>query len=113
MNWNDVEFHVFGTYRVAAENHEALNHIPKLTDIPRPALLLKEFDGLGREWSRNHTLLGAKLLDEMVNQKRNVIFSLIQGRNQVDTDYNVTVVKVDGPKVWLSTGNGNGFIVKK
>jgi hypothetical protein len=25
----------------------------------------------------------------------------------------VTVVKVDGPKVWLSTGNGNGFIVKK
>ena len=40
-------------------------------------------------------------------------YNLIQGRNQADTDYNVTVVKVDGPKVWLSTGNGNGFIVKK
>ena len=40
-------------------------------------------------------------------------YNLIQGRNQADTDYIVTVVKVDGPKVWLSTGNGNGFIVKK
>lgn len=40
-------------------------------------------------------------------------YNLIQGRNQADTDYSVTVVKVDGPKVWLSTGNGNGFIVKK
>lgn len=40
-------------------------------------------------------------------------YSLISGRNQSDTDYNVTVVKVDGPKVWLSAGGGNGFIVKK
>ena len=40
-------------------------------------------------------------------------YNLIQGRNQAVTDYNVTVVKVDGPKVWLSTGDGNGFIVKK
>ena len=40
-------------------------------------------------------------------------YSLITGRNQSDTDYNVTVVKVDGPKVWLSTGSGYGFIVKK
>lgn len=40
-------------------------------------------------------------------------YNLITGRTQSDTDYNVTVVKVDGPKVWLSTGGGNGFIVKK
>ena len=40
-------------------------------------------------------------------------YSLISRRNQSDTDYNVTVVKVDGPKVWLSLGSGNGFIVKK
>ena len=40
-------------------------------------------------------------------------YNLITGRNQSDTDYNVTVVKVDGPKVWLSAGSGNGFIVKK
>ena len=40
-------------------------------------------------------------------------YSLISRRNQSDTDYNVTVVKVDGPKVWLSLGSGNGFIIKK
>lgn len=40
-------------------------------------------------------------------------YNLIQGRNQTDADYNVTVVKVDGPKVWLTTGSGEGFIVKK
>ena len=40
-------------------------------------------------------------------------YNVISGRNQSDTDYNVTVVKVDGPKVWLSAGGGNGFIVKK
>ena len=40
-------------------------------------------------------------------------YNLITGRNQADTDYNVTVVKVDGPKVWLSAGGGKGFIVKK
>lgn len=40
-------------------------------------------------------------------------YNVISGRNQTDTDYNVTVVKVDGPKVWLSAGGGNGFIVKK
>ena len=40
-------------------------------------------------------------------------YNLISGRNRSDTDYNVTVQKVDGPKVWLSTGTGNGFIVKK
>ena len=40
-------------------------------------------------------------------------YNLISGRTQSDTDYNVTVVKVDGPKVWLSAGGGNGFIVKK
>lgn len=40
-------------------------------------------------------------------------YNLIQGRDRTDADYNVTVVKVDGPKVWLSTGSGEGFIVKK
>lgn len=40
-------------------------------------------------------------------------YNLISGRNQSDTDYNVTVVKVDGPKVWLSAGGEKGFIVKK
>lgn len=40
-------------------------------------------------------------------------YSIISGRNQTDADYNVTVVKVDGPKVWLSAGSGYGFIVKK
>ena len=40
-------------------------------------------------------------------------YNLISGRNRTDSDYNVTVVKVDGPKVWLSAGSGYGFIVKK
>lgn len=40
-------------------------------------------------------------------------YGLISGRNREDTDYNVTVLKVDGPMVWLSTGSGYGFIVKK
>ncbi|MBO4742666.1 MAG: hypothetical protein J5533_03430 [Bacteroidales bacterium] len=40
-------------------------------------------------------------------------YNQITGRNQTDADYNVTVVKVDGPKVWLSAGSGYGFIVKK
>lgn len=40
-------------------------------------------------------------------------YCLISGRDRSDTDYNVTVVKVDGPKVWLSVGDGQGFIVKK
>lgn len=40
-------------------------------------------------------------------------YNLISGRSQSDTDYNVTVVKVDGPKVWLSAGGEKGFIVKK
>ena len=37
----------------------------------------------------------------------------ITGRNETEANYSVTVVKVDGPKVWLSAGGGNGFIVKK
>ena len=40
-------------------------------------------------------------------------YNLITGRNQNEVDYNVTVVKVDGPKVWLTTGSSQGFIVKK
>ena len=40
-------------------------------------------------------------------------YNVITRRNASDTDYNVTVLKVDGPKVWLSAGGGNGFIVKK
>ena len=40
-------------------------------------------------------------------------YNLITGRSQDEVDYDVTVVKVDGPKVWLSTGGGQGFIVKK
>ncbi len=37
----------------------------------------------------------------------------ITGRNVTEANYSVTVVKIDGPKVWLSAGGGNGFIVKK
>jgi hypothetical protein len=40
-------------------------------------------------------------------------YNVISGYSHSDTDYNVTVVKVDGPKVWLSAGGGRGFIVKK
>ena len=40
-------------------------------------------------------------------------YNVITGRKSTETDYNVTVVKVDGPKVWLSAGDGYGFIVKK
>ena len=37
-----------------------------------------------------------------------------KGSNLVHSDsYSVTLVKEAGPKVWLSTGNGNGFIIKK
>lgn len=40
-------------------------------------------------------------------------YAQIVGHDRSDRDYNVTVVKVDGPKVWLTTGSGEGFIVKK
>ena len=40
-------------------------------------------------------------------------YNRMSGRNSSDSDYNVTVQKVDGAKVWLSLGSGNGFIVKK
>ena len=40
-------------------------------------------------------------------------FAQFDGRSRSETDYFVIVVKVDGPKVWLSDGSGNGFIVKK
>lgn len=40
-------------------------------------------------------------------------YNLITGSTQTDRDFEVTVVKVDGPKVWLTTGAGEGFIVKK
>ena len=40
-------------------------------------------------------------------------FNRIIGYDRADQDYEVTVVKVDGPKVWLTTGSGEGFIVKK
>ena len=40
-------------------------------------------------------------------------YNVITGRSNVESDFEVTVVKVDGPKVWLSDGSGNGFIVKK
>lgn len=42
-----------------------------------------------------------------------LIYGLINGRNYSEANYSVTVVKVDGPKVWLSAGGGDGFIVKK
>ena len=40
-------------------------------------------------------------------------YAQIVGYDRSDRDYEVTVVKVDGPKVWLTTGSGEGFIVKK
>ena len=40
-------------------------------------------------------------------------YNLISGRNASFKDYDVTVLKVDGAKVWLTDGGGNGFIVKK
>ena len=40
-------------------------------------------------------------------------YNVITGRSHTDSDFEVSVVKVDGPKVWLSDGSGNGFIVKK
>ena len=40
-------------------------------------------------------------------------YKVIAGSEVTDMDYPVTVRKVDGPKVWLSDGSGNGFIVKK
>lgn len=84
-------------------------------------------DQLSREYESDGTLTFAILspttfsISEFigipVNPAKGDTFTLnynqISGRNQSDTDYNVTVVKVDGPKVWLSAGGGNGFIVKK
>ena len=40
-------------------------------------------------------------------------YTVISGREVTDTYFTVTVLKVDGPKVWVSDGSGNGFIVKK
>ena len=40
-------------------------------------------------------------------------YAQIVGYDRSDWDYEVTVVKVDGPKLWLTTGSGEGFIVKK
>ena len=40
-------------------------------------------------------------------------YKVISGRNETDAYFSVTVLKVDGPKVWVSDGSGNGFIVKK
>lgn len=40
-------------------------------------------------------------------------YDRISGYTHSAADYVVTVVKVDGPKVWLTTGSGEGFIVKK
>lgn len=84
-------------------------------------------DQLSREYESDGTLTFAILspttfsISEFigipVNPAKGDTFTLnynqISGRNQSDADYNVTVVKVDGPKVWLSAGGGNGFIVKK
>ena len=30
-----------------------------------------------------------------------------------ETSYQMTIVKEEGPKVWLGDGTGNGFIIKK
>ena len=40
-------------------------------------------------------------------------YTVISGREVTDTYFTVSVLKVDGPKVWVSDGSGNGFIVKK
>ena len=32
---------------------------------------------------------------------------------ELDRNFEVTVLKIDGPKVWLESADGNGFIVKK
>ena len=39
-------------------------------------------------------------------------YNVISGGSSSASNYNVTVVKIDGSKVWLSAGEGNGFIVK-
>lgn len=84
-------------------------------------------DQLSREYESDGTLTFAILspttfsISEFigipVNPAKGDTFTLnhnqISGRSQSDMDYNVTVVKVDGPKVWLTDGSGNGFIVKK
>jgi hypothetical protein len=32
---------------------------------------------------------------------------------ELDRNFEVTVLKIDGPKVWLESNDGNGFIIKK
>ena len=44
----------------------------------------------------------------------NLSFVVVTGTETVvDQSYTVSVVREDGPKLWLSDGAGNGFIVKK
>ena len=44
----------------------------------------------------------------------NLIFNVVTGKEAVvGTYYTVSVIREDGPKLWLSDGAGNGFIVKK
>lgn len=44
----------------------------------------------------------------------NLSFTVVTGTETVmKTAYSVSVVREDGPKLWLSDGAGNGFIVKK
>ena len=52
-------------------------------------------------------------VDPIKGDEFTLIYGKTKGRNYTEANYNVTVVKVDGPKVWLSAGSGDGFIVKK
>ncbi len=73
---------------------------------------------------QTYTLINAENVEEleMIGYQRDKLkgdsFSVSvnwrRGTSSVhNSSYNMTVIKEDGPKVWLSAGNGKGVIIKK
>lgn len=65
----------------AAQDQEALHHVAKLADVAGPGALFEEGEGLVREGPYGLAAFAADAGGEMLDQKWDIVLTLVQGRN--------------------------------
>src|SRR3990167_4348987 len=72
-------------YLAASEHERALDDVLELADVPGPPVLLEDGEGLGRHPPDALAELGGDLLDEVRDERRDVLATLAK-RWQMDRD---------------------------
>src|SRR4030095_650234 len=74
---NHVTLYILSGNRFTGENHEAFNYISEFANVASPIVILQHFDGIVINCLFGDTIICADVGQELINERRNVIFSLI------------------------------------